>query len=375
MEILFNCTTNLIGGGLKNSKLFIDRIIKGKGNQYNWHVAMPRSYLKWFPLEHFPSSMNVLVLDKSPARSFEARKLLKDFQAQHCFELVYTMAGPAYVDFTCNHIMGLSNPYLYLAGRFEFSFGLGRFGWLKRLLQVSYQRLHSTKADGFLFQTEASLKAFCMATGVASDTCRVVPNAIDNSGLLVPGRAEGEDVVLFCPSPGYSHKGHILLPPLSLELSSALNHKLVLLLDDESKIGQEVMAEAQRLGVEDNFLFLGAVEYRRMGQLYQEAHAVLVPTVLETFTATFYEAFQVEKPLVVFNLPFAEEVCGTAAKYVNYLDPVDAAKGILEILQDDSRRMEMILDGRKRVSAALDQDARFELILDCISEMCYPRDS
>ena len=79
MKFLFNCTTNIVAS-LKNSKLFIDHLLNDPEKNNCWHLAIHRSYLKWFSLDDFPAGMAVLVLDRSPARSLMARKELLRFQ-------------------------------------------------------------------------------------------------------------------------------------------------------------------------------------------------------------------------------------------------------------------------------------------------------
>ena len=162
------------------------------------------------------------------------------------------MGGPAYVKFSCLHLMGISNPYLYLAKKFEFSFGLSILQRVKRHFLVEYQRFHATSADYFFFQTPASLDAFSRSTGISTDYCKIIPNAVDKRAVFYKKVQHG-DPVLFCPSPSYSHKVHVLLTAISKALDQYTRHSIVLLVDERDEIGRKVISEADKLGVLKEF--------------------------------------------------------------------------------------------------------------------------
>ena len=72
---------------------------------------------------------------------------------------------------------------------------------------------------------------------------------------------------------------------------------------------------------------------------------------------------------MVFDLPFAREACGSAALFVDYLNPSSAALEIRNVLADKLARAQLLAEGRKLVEAAIDQNERYRLIVDSVEEI------
>jgi len=67
---------------------------------------------------------------------------------------------------------------------------------------------------------------------------------------------------------------------------------------------------------------LGEVPMGKVPSCYRAADALLLPTLLESFTGTFIDAINYGVPVITSDLDFARIVCGDAARYV---DPTSAA--------------------------------------------------
>ena len=66
-------------------------------------------------------------------------------------------------------------------------------------------------------------------------------------------------------------------------------------------------------------------------KLYNQADAMFLPTLLETFSASYPEAMKMERPILTSDLDFAKDICGDAALYFNPLDSYDIANKIKTI--------------------------------------------
>ncbi|WP_083836560.1 glycosyltransferase [Nitritalea halalkaliphila] len=79
--------------------------------------------------------------------------------------------------------------------------------------------------------------------------------------------------------------------------------------------------------------YLGHVSIETCPTLYEKSNFVFLPTLLESFSATYAEAMKMGKVLITSDLPFARGICEDAAIYVDPLNPKDIADKILELVK------------------------------------------
>ena len=65
-----------------------------------------------------------------------------------------------------------------------------------------------------------------------------------------------------------------------------------------------------------------------------QSDAMLLPTMLECFSASYPEAMVMKKPVLTSDLSFARSICGNAAIYFNPFDPADIADKIIGLVND-----------------------------------------
>jgi glycosyltransferase involved in cell wall biosynthesis len=94
--------------------------------------------------------------------------------------------------------------------------------------------------------------------------------------------------------------------------------------------------------------FLGYIPDAELPSLYQNAAAFVFPSIGEGFGFPPLEAMASGVPVVTTNFGSIPEVVGTAAKYVDGLDPNSIALGISAVLNDDMLRAQLIESGINR---------------------------
>ena len=173
---LFNCTTNKVGGGLKNSAIFIEMLLKNGGT--NWYFAISPE-VAWL-LSNLQCKLDsrFFIFNKSPSKNLKSRRELLKLTNDLSISLVYTMAGPAYVKFNCLHIMGISNPYITHAKIVDILRFKRKSELIPLFLKMMYQNYYAKFADAYIFQTDQSKKCFEIKYGVSKDRI-VVENALD----------------------------------------------------------------------------------------------------------------------------------------------------------------------------------------------------
>jgi len=160
MRILFNCTTNVIGGAVQNDANFVKNTIHIENEKNSFiYLASPQVneiLTKWGIRSDF-----IFVLE-SPSKNFHVRKKISSIEKQFSPDIIYTMAGPAYVRFSGFHVMGISDPYITHGDLDSFIHGRTVLAALnhaaKTLIKGCIARF---SANHFIFQTETSLNGFC----------------------------------------------------------------------------------------------------------------------------------------------------------------------------------------------------------------------
>lgn len=336
-KILLNATTNIIGGGVKNSALLVKMALLD--NSFEWHFAISSQVADL--LDDFGIDLdlpNIIVFKDSPARNRKSKKKLKFLESTIDPDIVYTMAGPAYVKFKKKHVMGISNGYITHATWEAFMVFGSWYKTLKFMSKVAVQSLESRRADNLIFQTETARNNFNKRMFFSKSQTIVISNAFDesiiNSFVGDKFNEEKNDTILIiCPGADYLHKGFQFIPKIAKQIKKLKEKceefKFILTLPD-GKLWSLISKESKQLGVEENIVNYGPYSYNDVAKIYEGSHIVFIPSLLETFCASYLEAILMNKPLVVSNRSFAREVCGS---YAIYIEPKDFNATALELLK------------------------------------------
>ncbi|WP_081624480.1 glycosyltransferase [Thioalkalivibrio sp. AKL7] len=372
---LFNCTTNVMGGPLQNAVNFI--IESCKDSCREWVYAVSPEVAQ--ELEKFGLN-NVGKIFSSPAKSRSARKGLEAFSEQG-ISLVYTMAGPSYVDFGPTHVMGCSNPYITNLDALALRTGrtIGEIGLT--LGRTLYQALHARNADYWIFQTESSRNGFCKRLKVDRGRTYVVPNAVGaafrkSAGVTrLVGNASLKNAQILCPAAAYPHKWLHRIPEVISDLNTIrrdLKPVFTITGDNSSKIIQRTLAKAKGLGVERQLVSHGAYAYKDAQTMYRAADMVFMPSLLEVFSTSYLEAMAMGRPLVVADREFSREICGDAAEYFSANSVGDAAKALYRLLMDPHLRRQLVAKGERKVEEYGSGKDRYlkicDVLEDCVQE-------
>ena len=84
--------------------------------------------------------------------------------------------------------------------------------------------------------------------------------------------------------------------------------------------------------------------------LYAQVDAVVLPTLLESFSATFVEAMALGVPIITSDRDFAHAICGDAAVYVDPTSPAEIAAAINDLARKPERREQLIARGKTRIA-------------------------
>ena len=160
---------------------------------------------------------------------------------------------------------------------------------------------------------------------------------------------------LFYLTQYYPHKNLEAIVRLFSEHRESLRDTVVFLTisADQHPGARRLLLSIGKHGLEDCIVNLGPLSQQELAGYFNHCHALLMPTLLESFSGTYLESMHFGLPILTSDLDFAHEVCGDAALY---FDPEDAGSikdAILRLKNDPDLRDDLVKKGHARLSQCL----------------------
>ena len=364
MRIIINTTNLKVGGALQVAISFIYECINF--DQHKYFVFLSPSMSKEIKQNLFPNNFQFYEF-KNPSRFilFDSTiEKLNKKEEEINPDIVFSVFGPTYWNPKSKHIMGFANGlYLYPESPYFKSFTL--FTKVKFKLTKEYHRfLLRMNANFYVLQTDDMKKRFSNFIGVSENKMEVVAsrydkifeNKIENLDLL-PNKNDDEFWFITI-SAFYPHKKLDLINDLvPLIKKEQLNIKFVLTLTDETI--EQYFPDAK-----DYIINIGSIKLEECPYVYSKYNALFLPTLIESFTASYPEAMIMKKPILTSNYSFAQTVCKNAALYFNPYDVNDIMSKIKNIYIDKLLYDGLIEEGLKVVQELPSSKDRAEQYLN-----------
>jgi glycosyltransferase involved in cell wall biosynthesis len=379
MKILFNCSTNFVGGGVQTATNFILHAIDD--NDIDWYFAISKTIAK--ELEKFDVDLNnFYIFQKSPARNKGQKVRLLQIEKELLPDLVFTMSGPAYVKFKSKHVLGCSDGDLTHVNWLIFNWFGDFIAIFKRFLTVIYKMFHYRWANHWIFQTEVSRKGFSKRMFTPIKKTSVVSNSCGSNYKIskkLKSINEYQKLLILIPSAGFPHKNLEIIPYVAYEIKqmnkiddNLQKIEFIFTLPNDNKVLHQIEYLSKKLNVQDMIKNNGPFTVSEGPKLYKDSFAVLLPTLLETFSAVFVESFATQTPLMVSDRDFAKDICKDGALYFNPKSAKDITKTILKVIQMDlEERNALVVKGSNILNQLPTVDQRYELIKEVLVKTLY----
>jgi glycosyltransferase involved in cell wall biosynthesis len=355
--VLLNATTINKGGGIQAVASFIRTLIDqfDPNDGVRWIFAVSaevRDQLAEF--EYFLREGVDLCLARSPAKDRQSRRELREF-ANRQADLVFTFFGPAYVVFRCPHLCGVADGWVTHSSRLAYSTLPTLQRKLRMALLSTYKALWFRRANYWVVEQDIARAGLLKRLGLPANNIRVVSN--NCSQVYIDERAAQAArplqsiirVLTFAAN--FPNKCLDLIPTIAALLvrqHHIANVQFVLTVPASEFAGSAIPELASKLAVEPYIRNVGYVPLKHGPALYRSCDIVLMPSVLETFSATYPESMHMGLPIVTSDLDFARAICRDAALYFRPRDATSAAATLAMLIGSYEIRTKLVAAGFDR---------------------------
>ncbi|MHA7108842.1 glycosyltransferase [Sunxiuqinia elliptica] len=352
MKLLINTSNLKKGGALQVAYSFLTEI---KGNtEHVFHVVLSSALSEQINTQEFPENFTFYPYSIKPGiinAIIGKDAYLDSLEKKIEPDCVFSIFSPTYWTPKALHIAGFAAGWTINPNSIAFN-ELKLVDRLKKKLQNYLKlKLSITQTDIFIGETEVVKERLNKYGKFPINKIHVVGNtfgshfnkAINVDDFRLPKKGESDEFRFVTISANYPHKNlKILKSIIPILRTKKINIKFILTLPN-----QEFNQNFSDL--DDYIINLGPVPVNVCPSIYAQCDALFLPTLLESFTASYPEAMIMQKPILTSDLDFARDICKDAAEYFEPLNPQDIVQKIEDLINDSKRYNELIKLGLNRV--------------------------
>lgn len=362
MRILINASNLIIGGGIQVAYSFIIQL--KNFTEHTFTVVASEKLM-----ELLEDHENVSLIELRLKRSFVDKTLRRNKELEGIIkskriECVFTVFGPAYWRPSVKHIVGYARPHPIYADSPYFE-QLKLFEAIKTQLKGKYL-LQSFKKEADCFVTESEDVTHRLKQLIGKTNVHTVTNTYNQefeSYIQQKTRFKEEKIIftVLTISASYPHKNLKLIPKVAKLLKDArVDVEFVLsVLPSDIDLSDHECSEL-------NIKCLGYISPKQVPRMYEEASVVLLPSLLECFSANYPEAMIMRRPIITSDLSFARSICDDAAIYVDTTSAKQVAEAITRIYSDKKLYKKKVENGLRRVKEFDTYESRANKYIDII---------
>ena len=367
MKILINASNLRKGGGIQVAESLISELHRYPQHQFVvvYSDALSNSVDQMSPFDNIVSikynlPSNVL-LNLTGRNSF-----LDNLVEEKRIDTVLTVFGPSRWRPKVTHVCGFARAQMVLEsspywGVIGYKVRI-RYFFRKRLLKMAFDRSakvlwsESSYISDLLKKTYPSKRVYTVTNNY--NQVFDEPEKWDRT-ITIP---HNEGLTFLTISANYPHKNLSIIIPTVHYLKSKypeLKFRFVLTIR-ECEFPK--LDESMKGFVE----FLGPVTIGQCPYLYEQCDVMLLPSLLECFSANYAEAMRMGKPILTTNLDFAKALCGDAAIYYGAIDPRDLGEAIYLLSKDKNLRKHLVENGYKQLSQFDSYETRAKKLIEIV---------
>ena len=375
MNIMINASNIRKSGALQVTLSFLEEV--KKITRHNYLIAVSEEVERQIDITSFPSNCTVLPLSTgTPLSRGFLRQIKKLGEAERKFgaDCVFSVFAPAYWTPTAKHLVGFASVWAINPDS-AFIKSLPLKERIKTSLGNAFRNYFTKRNTIYHVVEEDDVKTrLSRYLGIDKRNIYVVnntynhhfdePSALLTATIKFPEKIPGQ-FSLVTISSNFLHKNLSIIPAVSKELKSKGHNDIYFYLTIKQP-EFEVLANG-----DENIKNLGVVAASDCPYVYSQSDAMLLPTMLECFSASYPEAMVMKKPILTSDLSFARSICGDAAIYFDPFNPADIAEKIIRLKTDKTMYDTLVANGTKKVKSfptAFERASRYIEICEEIME-------
>lgn len=371
MNILINAANLSSAGGLTYALNFLENIYHRKDHVFHLIAPPDCGYEKYEQLGvhcYFLKKWEMRYFGRVVYDNLTVPNLVKKINP----DVIFTMGNFAIPVNGFKQVVLFAWPYPV----YPESTVWNKFTWTQKLVQkmrlsVFVNRLKY--ADTVLPQTPVAAARFrrlypqVKNVSVVPTSYSVIEENLSDTNF---GQLVSDKKNLLCLTRYYLHKNiEILLEVAEIFKSKQYPYRIVLTLGESQHpnvalINQHIKAHK----LEAYIVNIGPVPIHAVTKLYSYCEGMILPTLLESFSATYVDSMYLGKSIFTSDLDFAQAACGDAAFYFN----PDSADSIAEVVHQAFLNPEAmnakIAHGKKMITAMPDWKQVSEMYLKILAD-------
>lgn len=328
-RVLINAANLNKGGGVQVATSLIINF-KNLSDMTFYYVV---SEEVWSEIRHIGLAKDSVKIFKSDKlrgvkKLIRVKKILDESERIFSPDAALSIFGPVFWRPKCIHLCGFAIPHYLYHDESPFFNNLSFKNRLSLwLLEAVHLRLLKYSSDGFYTETEDASKRLA---AIINRHVYTISNALNDK--------------LICNVS--NNLNAIDSPAKVIIVSSNYPHKNLDILSEVDKILEEMDINIEfhftlsdfpvRLRQIRNHINHGRVNLEELGKLYGEVDALLLPTLLECFTASYLEASYFNIPIITSDLSFARTLCKEDAVYFDPINPISIAEKLKYVFESQS---------------------------------------
>jgi glycosyltransferase involved in cell wall biosynthesis len=328
MRILINAVNIKVGGGVTVLLNLLNELVSNKKYKvYEFLVLVP-SLERYTDFNKIPVKIEAVpkIVTFPYFRVFTDFFWLKKRVEKYCPSAVFTI-GNFPIQTSFKQAVLFMYPYAIYPREREVWSRLTRIDFIDLKLRNFVFENRLKYADLILPQTITSKNRLLMYYGSKIKSIIVVPTAFSRIGVdknvNFNFSKDGDTKYFLCLTRYYRHKNvEVLIALGNIIKFTGSSYRIVTTISrDQGDSACKFLDDILLNGLENIIVNVGQVAYDAVPSLYKQCDALLLPTLLESFSATYIDSMSFGKPIFTSDRDFSREVCGDAAFY---FDPHDA---------------------------------------------------
>ncbi|XZF15380.1 glycosyltransferase [Chitinophagaceae bacterium MMS25-I14] len=357
MNLMLNASNLRFGGGITVALQLLQAttpirsadkiyIIAPAGKGYEKLARFPNVHMIYVP-ERFHSNWAV--------KWYYNRFVFRKWAKQLAIDRIVSLGNIAFPSAGILQLLLIQNAYLlHESGPVWERMNAG--SRLYNRFMIAYTKANLRHAHSFALQTKLIQRQFCTTFNIPADKTFIIPNVLPafpagNENHALTKSENG--IRLLVLSKYYPHKNlEILLPLARLIQEKKLPITISITISQVESAGAAAFAQqVKQQHTEKIILLTGHVSHKDIPAIYEQHDALLLPTLLESFSGSYLEAMHFRKPIFTSDLDFAKEICGDAAYYFDPLQPSSILDIITQAFADPEKMQQKIAAGSRLLAA------------------------